>query len=115
MKVELIDDSKKRGMLTSPTFGWISFETQDGTQLLVPCSNSTNQNSSENARGGEKKPNLADLSRILLKNIEIKDRTYRFQSYKDCFVGSEAVTWMVENGYARSREQAVREKIFSQK
>lgn len=39
--------------------------------------------------------------------LEIKDRTYRFIKYKRCFVASEAIDYMVNEGLAKSREHAV--------
>ena len=53
---------------------------------------------------------LIDMSRISLEEaieivkdlqsdqgIEIKNRWYHFQCYKDCFIGSELVAWLMEN------------------
>lgn len=41
------------------------------------------------------------------KNVSVKDRRYRFKTYKKCFVGSDAVQWMVSSGTAETREDAV--------
>jgi len=97
VKVENIEGS--RGMLTEPTYGWISFEAKDGNSILKPAS--------EKEQLAEKKPSLAKLARILLANLELKDRTYLFQTYKKCFVGKEAITWMVQEQYARNRKHAL--------
>ena len=43
----------------------------------------------------------------LYKGVQVKNRKYRFKTYKRCFVGSEAVDFMVQSGWAKSREQAV--------
>ena len=40
------------------------------------------------------------------EGLEIKNRRYRLNFYPSCFVGSEAVTWLMEN-QAYSREEAV--------
>lgn len=39
--------------------------------------------------------------------VNIADRTYGFRTYRSCFVGSSAVDWMLENQYAKTREEAV--------
>lgn len=39
--------------------------------------------------------------------VEIQDRKYRFTTYKKCFIGKEAVSVMVQEGLASSREEAV--------
>lgn len=40
--------------------------------------------------------------------VEIKKRTFQiFRSYENAFVGSEAVDWLIKNGYAKSRDEAV--------
>ena len=38
----------------------------------------------------------------------VADRSYRLGTYKQCFVGSELVDWMIETSRASSREEAVR-------
>lgn len=60
---------------------------------------------------------LVDMSRISLEEalevsqhlksdqgIEIKNRWYHFKSYKECFVGSELVAWLMENREATATE-----------
>jgi hypothetical protein len=39
--------------------------------------------------------------------VEICNRTFRFQVYSECFVGSEAVDWFVTN-YDYDRKEAVK-------
>lgn len=39
--------------------------------------------------------------------IEIKNRKYKLKTYKSCFIGEEAVTWLVEHGFAENRKEAV--------
>jgi hypothetical protein len=43
----------------------------------------------------------------LYKGVDVRNRRYRFKNYKRCFIGSEAVDFMVESGWARNREHAV--------
>lgn len=42
-----------------------------------------------------------------LKGFKVRDRRYRLKTYKNCFVGREAVTWLVEKGIAHDRTDAV--------
>lgn len=44
----------------------------------------------------------------LAAGVKVKNRRYRFKEYKDCFIGSEAVNYMVSIGWAKSRDQAVK-------
>ena len=37
----------------------------------------------------------------------IADRKYHLHTYKQCFVGSEFVSWLVEEGDAKDRNEAV--------
>jgi hypothetical protein len=47
---------------------------------------------------------LNDLAESFRKGVEIKDRKYRLSTYKQCFVGSEAVDFLVASGAAETRE-----------
>lgn len=52
-----------------------------------------------------------DIDNLLVrfrKSVEIKDRKYRLSTYKKCFVGSDAVQWLVTSGTTETREDAVR-------
>eukprot|EP00468_Gymnochlora_sp_CCMP2014_P002569 CAMPEP_0167761754 /NCGR_PEP_ID=MMETSP0110_2-20121227/12357_1 /TAXON_ID=629695 /ORGANISM="Gymnochlora sp., Strain CCMP2014" /LENGTH=427 /DNA_ID=CAMNT_0007648491 /DNA_START=144 /DNA_END=1427 /DNA_ORIENTATION=- len=59
------------------------------------------------SKSEKKKLSLAQLAKVLKKNLEIKDRTYHFKLFRQCFVGKEAVTWMTSEGPARDRKHAV--------
>lgn len=50
---------------------------------------------------------LEELTTHLRANLEIKDRKYLLSSYKNCFVGSEAVDLMVSAKLSPTRESAV--------
>lgn len=60
---------------------------------------------------------LLDMSRISLEEalsiaqelqspsgVEIKNRWYHFKCYKECFVGSELVSWLMENRNLSTKE-----------
>jgi len=42
------------------------------------------------------------------KGISISDRNYHGKVYKKCFIGSDMVDWLLKNGFASTREDAVR-------
>lgn len=56
----------------------------------------------------ELKDGFDGIAAALKAGVEIKDRKYRLTLYKECFVGSEAVDFMVSQGVARSRSDAVK-------
>ena len=39
--------------------------------------------------------------------ITVKDRKHLFKKYENCFVGSEAVDWIIDNNWANTRPEAV--------
>ena len=39
--------------------------------------------------------------------FDVQTRNWHFHEYKNCFVGKEAVTWMIKNGLSKSRPTAV--------
>jgi len=51
--------------------------------------------------------NLEGVAAVLMENVESKDRTYHLQSFKKCFVGSDAVDYMVKARLVETREDAV--------
>jgi len=58
----------------------------------------------------EEEDNLSGLMRAVRDpalGFEVRDRSYHLKTYPACFVGSEAVDWLVQNWGARSREEAV--------
>jgi len=48
-----------------------------------------------------------NLAADFKKNVKTADRTYMMKSYKDCFVGKEAVDYLVNSKAAASRAEAV--------
>eukprot|EP00954_Amorphochlora_amoebiformis_P016138 1265232-Amorphochlora_amoeboformis.AAC.1 len=99
VKVELTQGN--RAMLNQPTFGWVSIQAADGSPILA------RPNSKRKPSDRKKQPSLAEFAWLLKKNLDIRDRSYHFKTYKDCFVGKEAITWMVAMRHARTRKQAV--------
>lgn len=51
---------------------------------------------------------ITELVTMFRRNVTIKDRKYRLSTYRRCFVGSEAVQWLVTSGTAQNREDGVR-------
>lgn len=49
-----------------------------------------------------------ELLALFRQNVVVKDRKYRLSTYKQVFVGSEAVQWLVASGNAQNRQDAVR-------
>mmetsp|Transcript_5194 Transcript_5194/g.13019 ORF Transcript_5194/g.13019 Transcript_5194/m.13019 type:complete len:492 (+) Transcript_5194:70-1545(+) len=50
---------------------------------------------------------LAVRMREPTSGVSIKDRIYHLRTYKRCFVGSQAVDWLLENTECTTREEAV--------
>lgn len=63
---------------------------------------------------GIEKLDLSQKAQIVLEmrnrktGLNIHDRKYRLRTYKQSFIGSEAVSWMMERVDVPSREEAVR-------
>jgi len=51
--------------------------------------------------------NLDEKMRILQRGVRVKDRSYRLTTYKQCFVGKEAVDLMMRHKMASSRAECV--------
>eukprot|EP00959_Pyramimonas_sp_CCMP1952_P198623 4154739-Pyramimonas_sp.AAC.1 len=45
-------------------------------------------------------PRLVEIASKMAAELAIADRKYFFKTYEDCFVGSDAVQWMVDSGVA---------------
>lgn len=50
---------------------------------------------------------LSDIAETFKAGVDTRDRKYLLKTYKDCFVGGAAVTFLVESGHAETREDAV--------
>eukprot|EP00300_Choanocystis_sp_HF-7_P024924 c26523_g1_i1.p1 GENE.c26523_g1_i1~~c26523_g1_i1.p1 ORF type:complete len:416 (-),score=85.17 c26523_g1_i1:70-1317(-) len=47
------------------------------------------------------------LVRAMRNEVAVKDRFWGFRTFENCFVGSQAVSWLVQSAWATSREDAV--------
>jgi hypothetical protein len=50
---------------------------------------------------------IEELAKVMRATIKVKNRRYHLKVYKDVFLGSEAITFLVNSGSARNREDAV--------
>ena len=50
---------------------------------------------------------LIEIASRMTRGVMVKDRMYKFRTYKSCFVGCEAIDFMVQARIASSREEAV--------
>ena len=53
------------------------------------------------------KQNIEEIFVQFKESVEIKDRTYRMRTFKKCFIGSEAVDWILYHTSALTRSEAV--------
>lgn len=51
---------------------------------------------------------LENLAAEFRVNVIVKDRRYRLTTYRECFIGAEAVDWLMASRRANTREDAVR-------
>lgn len=56
---------------------------------------------------GKEPFNLKNLAAEMHFGVAIADRQYFFKTYKNCFVGSEAVAWLVSSGHATDIAEAL--------
>eukprot|EP00180_Rhodochaete_pulchella_P003491 Plantae.Rhodophyta-Rhodochaete_pulchella.ctg6007.p2 GENE.Plantae.Rhodophyta-Rhodochaete_pulchella.ctg6007~~Plantae.Rhodophyta-Rhodochaete_pulchella.ctg6007.p2 ORF type:complete len:118 (-),score=21.21 Plantae.Rhodophyta-Rhodochaete_pulchella.ctg6007:99-425(-) len=50
---------------------------------------------------------IPEMAERIMANIEIKDRRWKVRTFKDCFVGSDAVSYMVKSDLAINEFEAV--------
>jgi len=50
---------------------------------------------------------LKEIAEAFRNSVKVKDMRYRFRVYRNVFRGNDAVTYLVEAGYARTRPEAV--------
>lgn len=91
--LELPDDSSEDGQ-NDKQFGGVS------TRNLL--SKSISKLTSDQTKGRE----LADLAAKVEKIVDIGNRKHHLKTYENCFVGNEAVTKLVQENTASSREDA---------
>lgn len=49
---------------------------------------------------------LTVLAHNLKEGVEVKDRKYHLKTYKSCFLGTEAVNWLIKQGIVATEEDA---------
>jgi hypothetical protein len=49
---------------------------------------------------------LTEVSERMKLGLSLKEKRYRFKKHHRCFLGSEAVTWMVHEGIVQNRDAA---------
>jgi hypothetical protein len=47
------------------------------------------------------------LANLMLQALDIRDRVYMFRKFENCFVGNEAVEWMIAQQLVATIEEAV--------
>ncbi|OQR88736.1 hypothetical protein ACHHYP_06665, partial [Achlya hypogyna] len=50
---------------------------------------------------------LHEVAMALRQGVSVKNRRVALRTHKLCFLGSEAVTWLVDNGFSATRAEAV--------
>ena len=89
------------------------------TSTTSSSTNTNNKNTSSSNSSSTHSPQYrrqrGELLRRLYAGVTVKNRRYNFRMYKNCFVASEAVDFMVESGWATSRDNAIHIGIDLQK
>jgi hypothetical protein len=49
---------------------------------------------------------LDEIAAVFQQSVGVEDRKYRLTTYKQSFIASEAVDYLIDAGYARSRQEA---------
>ena len=55
----------------------------------------------------EIKRTMLEIAHIFRECVKVKDRKYRFRTYKQCFIGHDAIDSMLEQNLVRTRKQGV--------
>ncbi len=63
---------------------------------------------STTSTSGDEMYGLREVSKALESGLEVKDRKWHLRTYADCFIGTDAVDFLIINGYARTRADAVK-------
>lgn len=50
---------------------------------------------------------IKSISERFRSGVDVRDRRYLFKKYEQCFVGREAVDWLIKNDLAKTRSDAV--------
>ena len=69
--------------------------------------NMSSEESFATEAGEELASSLEAIASSFRDGVDLRDRKYLLKTYKNCFVGREAVTFLVSSGHAETREDAV--------
>ena len=77
----------------------------------IPLSSSTSPTEKRKVQdellSDEKRQKIVTMMKDSSRGITVKERRFMFKVFPHCFVGSEAVHWLIINGFAKSREEAL--------
>ncbi|CAD7702563.1 unnamed protein product [Ostreobium quekettii] len=77
-----------------------------GLQAAAENSNDSARSSGPSSATGRTNE-LLELGFRMSKNVELKDRQWHWKIFKNCFLGEEAVSWMISEGIVECVEEAV--------
>mmetsp|Transcript_30466 Transcript_30466/g.22193 ORF Transcript_30466/g.22193 Transcript_30466/m.22193 type:complete len:93 (-) Transcript_30466:157-435(-) len=50
---------------------------------------------------------VVEICKVAATKVAIQDRSYRFRTYSQCFLGSDLVKWFQQNHYVKDEFEAV--------
>ena len=108
----------KKSSKMKPFFAFSSRQNKKGPSTLVNVPSSapeldesldlSNSFSSLSGMTPKERLRLVETASKLQRNVEVRNRTYRGVVYPKCFVGSEAVDYLVQQNLASTRAEAVK-------
>ena len=89
-------------------FRFTNHETQTAFRGMDPnlMSSLTSNTNSDNLQNNNTKSDR-EIMTLLQQGVSIRDRKFHFRTYKQCFLGTEAVDLLIQNKLAPSRTEAV--------
>eukprot|EP00980_Cylindrotheca_fusiformis_P006234 scaffold1334_cov123-Cylindrotheca_fusiformis.AAC.4 len=77
----------------------------DDTNVINPEKHMEAEAGYEDSNGGEVQ--LSDIAEAMRKSVRTQRHKYRLRTYNNCFLGTEAVDFLTNFGYAYTRSEAV--------
>jgi len=63
---------------------------------------------SATSTSGDELHDLKKVAKALESGLEVKDRKWHLRTYADCFIGADAVDFLIINGYVRTRADSIK-------